>query len=87
MLFLKEKVLKRTCIMTEILKISYMNCGFCTARNHCAACGGELARSLLQRPGIEAAELNIPDSTLRVTHTLDADDLEDLLDGMGLLVG
>ena len=73
--------------MEETLKIAYMNCDFCTAKNHCNSCGAELAQSLLQRPGIQAAELNIPDRTLRVTHTLDPDDLEDLLDGMGLLVG
>ena len=73
--------------MTETLTISYLNCGFCTAKNHSASCGAELAQSLLQRPGIKAAEMNIPDHTLHITHTLDADDLEDLLDGMGVLVG
>ncbi len=73
--------------MSEILTVSYINCGFCTAKNHCAACGAELAQSLLQRPGIEAAVVNLPEHTLQVTHTLDADGLEDLLDGMGLLVG
>ncbi len=73
--------------MEETLRISYMNCDFCTAKNHCAACGSELAESLVQRPGVEAAAVNIPDHTLRVTHSLDADDLEDLLDGMGVLVG
>lgn len=73
--------------MEETLKISYMNCDFCTAKNHCASCGGELSRSLLQKPGIEAAEMNIPERTLRLTHSLDADGLEDLLDGMGVLVG
>ena len=73
--------------MTETLTISYMNCDFCTAKNHCASCGADLAQSLLQKPGIEAAEMNIPDRTLRVTHTLDPDDLEDMLDGMGVLMG
>ena len=73
--------------MTEILKISYMNCDFCTAKNHCAACGGELAEALAQKPGIQSAAFNIPDRTLHVTHSLDGDDLEDLLDGMGVLVG
>ncbi len=74
-------------MMTEILKISYMNCDFCTAKNHCAACGGELAEALARKPGIQAAAFNIPDRTLQVTHSLDGDDLEDLLDGMGVLVG
>ena len=73
--------------MEETLKITYMNCDFCTAKNHCAACGGELAESLVQRAGIETAELNIPDHALRIRHSLDPDGLEDLLDGMGLLVG
>ena len=73
--------------MEETLKISYMNCDFCTAKNHCAACGGELAESLARKPGIESAEVNIPDHTRRVRHSLDADALEDLLDGMGVLIG
>ena len=59
--------------MTETLTVTYMNCGFCTARNHCAACGEELARD--------------PDHSLEITHSLYRDSLEDLLDGMGLLVG
>lgn len=73
--------------MTETLTVTYMNCGFCTARNHCAACGEELARDLAGRPGIEAARVNLPDRSLEITHSLDRDGLEDLLDGMGLLVG
>jgi len=73
--------------MEETLRITYLNCGSCTAKNHCAACGRELAESLSRKPGIEAAEVNIPDRTLRVRHSLDADCLEDLLDSMGLLAG
>ena len=46
----------------------------------------ELAAALLRREGISEAAVNIPDRTLRITHSLDEDDLEDLLDGMGLLV-
>lgn len=70
---------------TETLRIAYINCDFCTAKNHCAACGRELAASLLQKPGIRAAEVNIPDHSLRVSHDLDGGALEDLLDGAGLL--
>ncbi|MDE7218443.1 MAG: heavy-metal-associated domain-containing protein [Oscillospiraceae bacterium] len=73
--------------MEETLKISYMNCDFCTAKNHCASCGGELAQALMQKPGIASAQVNIPDHSLRIAHSLDADALEDLLDGMGLLMG
>lgn len=73
--------------MTETLTISYLNCGFCTAKNHCRTCGAELARSLEAKPGITAALVSIPDHTLQITHSMDPDGLEDLLDGMGLLVG
>lgn len=73
--------------MTETLAITYINCDFCTAKNHCTACGTELSQSLLQRPGIDDIQMNLPDHTLRVAHTLDQDTLEDLLDDMGLLVG
>ena len=41
--------------------------------------------ALLRREGISEAAVNIPDRTLRITHVLDGDALEDLLDGMGLL--
>lgn len=72
---------------TETLKITYTNCGFCTAKNHCAACSKELSQALAEKPGVHSALVNIPDRTLQVTHTLDSDSLEDLLEGMGLLVG
>ena len=73
--------------MLEILTVTRTKCSFCTARNHCAACGEELARDLAGRPGIEAARVNLPDHSLEITHSLYRDSLEDLLDGMGLLVG
>lgn len=71
----------------ETLAITYLNCGFCTAKNHCTACGGELSSALEQKPGIARAQVNVPDRTLLIEHTLDAEGLEDLLDGMGLLIG
>lgn len=73
--------------MEETLKISYMNCGFCTAKNHCAACGEELAQSLAEKPGVTSARINIPNHSAEIVHSMDSGELEDLLDGMGLLVG
>ena len=73
--------------MTETLRVTYINCDFCTAKNHCTACGGELAQALLPKPGIHAAGINLPDHALQISHSLASDALEDLLDGMGLLVG
>lgn len=72
--------------MTQTLSVSYLSCGFCTAKNHCASCGADLSAALLGKPGVAEASLNIPDHTLQITHELDEDGLEDLLDGVGLLV-
>ena len=72
---------------TERLTITYTNCGFCTAKNHCAACGAELSEALERRPGISRAQVNVSEHTLLVDHSLDEDGLEDLLDGIGLLIG
>ena len=72
--------------MTETLTITYMKCSFCTAKNHCSACGVELSAALEEKPGVLSAQLNIPDNSLCIWHALDRDALEDLLDGMGLLV-
>lgn len=70
--------------MEQTLTVTYINCGFCTAKNHCTSCSRELTEALLGKPGIEAALVNVPERTLRLTHTLDSDALEDLLDAMGL---
>ena len=71
--------------MEETRYVVYLKCGFCTAKNHCAACSGELAEALLRKPGIEAAALDLPAHTLRLEHRMDPADLEDLLDAMGLI--
>ena len=71
--------------MTETLAITYTKCGFCTARNHCAACGAELSAALAEKPGVRSAAADIPNKTLRMEHGLDRDTLEDMLDGMGLM--
>lgn len=73
--------------MTETLPILYISCSSCAARNHCAACGQELGEAISAKPGVTAAEVDIPNKTVTVTHTLAPDALEDLLDAMGLLLG
>ncbi len=73
--------------MTETLPITYIKCDFCTTKNHCSACGAELSEALERRPGISRAQVNVSEHTLLIDHSLDEDGLEDLLDGMGLLIG
>ena len=72
--------------MLEILTVTRTKCSFCTAKNHCAACGEELSAALAEKPGVSSAEVNIPEKTLRIEHDLDRGALEDMLDGMGLMV-
>lgn len=72
--------------MTETVSILYIKCSSCAARNHCETCGRELSEVLAARPGITAAEVDIPNRRVTVAHTLDPDALEDALDAMGLLL-
>lgn len=72
--------------MREIFRVTYLNCGFCTAKNHCAGCGRELTEALRARPGIAWAEADLMDHTVTVDHRLTGEALEDLLDGMGLIL-
>lgn len=72
--------------MAETVAVAYVKCGFCTAKNHCAACGEELSAALERKHGITSAVLDLLGHTLRVEHSLDLEDLEDLLDGMGLMM-
>ncbi|MCI8302538.1 MAG: hypothetical protein HFF68_07220, partial [Oscillospiraceae bacterium] len=49
--------------MTETLPITYIKCDFCTAKNHCSACGAELSEALERRPGISRAQVNVSEHT------------------------
>lgn len=73
--------------MTETLSVTYMKCAFCTAKNHCESCGAELSEALEQKGGVTAAYFNLPEKTARIDHTLDPDDLEEILEDMSVLVG
>lgn len=70
--------------MTERVSVRYVKCDFCTAKNHCAACGAELSQALMEKPGVAFAKLVIPDHALEISHSLGGG-LEDMLDGMGLM--
>ena len=71
--------------METQLKLTYTKCGFCTARNHCQACGEELSEALSARPGIREVQIDTKAHTAHITHDMDSDELLDLLEGMGLM--
>ena len=43
------------------LPVTYVKCAFCTAKNHCAACGAELTEALEARSGVENAAVSAVD--------------------------
>ena len=65
--------------------VTYVKCAFCTAKHHCAACSAELTGDLKARPGVADAAVNLPEHTARVRSGLGQTDIEDLLEGMGLM--
>lgn len=68
-----------------IISVTYVKCAFCTAKNHCAACGEELSGTLGGRSGVERAAVNLLEHTVRIETELERADIEDLLEGMGLM--
>ena len=71
----------------QTFSVTYARCGFCAAKNHCAACAGELSAALSACEGVAAARVELPAGRAVVDHDLAPDDLEDLLDRRGLLMG
>lgn len=69
----------------EIIPVTYVRCAFCTAKNHCAACGEELSGTLGGRSGVERAAVDLLEHTARIETELERADIEDLLEGMGLM--
>lgn len=69
-----------------VIPVTYVKCAFCTAKNHCAACGGELSEALAAREGVDSAAVDLLARTVRVASPLQQEDIEDLLEGMGLMV-
>ncbi|MDE7245332.1 MAG: hypothetical protein K2O18_15355 [Oscillospiraceae bacterium] len=72
--------------MIETFSVTYAKCGFCTARNHCDACGAEIARALSEKAGIVSASAGKKPKTLQISYTTGRDTLEDILDGMGVMM-
>ena len=70
-----------------LIPVTYVKCAFCTAKNHCAACGGELTGALAARADVDSAAVDLLAHTARVVSPLAREDIEDLLEGMGLMAG
>lgn len=64
-----------------------MQCAFCSAKTRCEACGQALDAALMKKDGIHTAVVNVPDKSVRLEHDLDIDDLEEILEDVGLFLG
>lgn len=67
---------------------TYLSCQSCVAKIHCEKCQDEIADILRARPGVTAAEVNIPARTMTVTcdDAADPDDIEDAMDAIGVFL-
>ena len=66
---------------------SYLPCQFCVGKNHCAQCGEEIRRALMEMEGVQAVELDVPARRLRLYLTgVDPDDIIDRAEAMGVLL-
>ena len=62
---------------------SYLPCQFCVGKSHCAQCGEDIRRALIDLPGVAAVAVDGPAKTL--TLTLDGADFEDIADAADAL--
>lgn len=69
----------------EIIPVTYVRCAYCAAKNHCAACSEELSRALRARTGAADAAVDLAEHVVRVAAALSRAEIEDLLEGVGLM--
>lgn len=69
-------------------KLSFFNlsCQTCTAKIHCEQCADTVAQSLLKINGVLHADVNMLTKQLVIAGTPDADDLEEHLENIGILI-
>ena len=66
---------------------SYLPCQFCVGKNHCAQCGEEIRRALLDMDGVTDAEMDVPARMLRlVLEGVEPDDIIDQADAIGVFL-
>ena len=71
----------------QTFSVTYARCGFCAAKNHCAACAGELSAALSACEGVAAARVELPAGRAVVDHDLSPGAPGALLDRRGPPLG
>jgi len=66
---------------------SYLPCQFCVGKNHCAQCGEEIRRALMEVDGVVEVRLDVPARRLGlVLDGVDAEDVVDRADALGVFL-
>ena len=72
--------------MTHTLKISYISCQTCHAKVHCDECEKRLEEALMRIQGINGASVQMAAKQALVDGPIDADDLEESMEDLGLFI-
>ncbi len=72
--------------MTHRMTFKFLACQTCSAKIHCDQCGEEVVSKLRQHGITGSIDLNMNAKAIAVDTDMDIDDLEILLEDLGLLV-
>lgn len=64
----------------------YPECQSCQQRTNCDACGKKLETKIRQIPGISDASVQLPLKRILIDTCMDPDDIEIMLEDIGILV-
>ena len=72
--------------MTHSFSITYLACQSCHAKVHCDECEKRLEDALMQMQGINGASVQMGPKQILVDGTMDADDLEEVMEDFGIFI-
>ena len=65
---------------------TYLDCQKCSERIHCVDCETRLTEVLLRITGIRSADIQMARKQLCVNTDMDADEMEEILENLGIFV-
>ena len=72
--------------MTHRMTFQFLPCQTCSAKIHCEQCGEDVVAKLRQHGIAGSIDMNMNAKSIAVDTDMDIDDLEILLEDLGLLV-
>ena len=71
---------------TMTANFTYLDCQKCNERTHCDDCEARLTEVLLRITGIQSADIQMARKHLSVNTEMDADEMEEILENLGIFV-